>query len=129
MQTMSANHDYTIEHMHTAMCAWEYVLEQFNDRTIHFLASTRPRNDWQSYQVAHGMASLRSCVAACAERIEEAWLVVGEQYPYSFDWDFVPEWMEEHRDYIIGGKPWPEFDSDVALHAVMVRFYNEKVSR
>jgi hypothetical protein len=95
-------HSATAEHIpaapddliDSAMCAWEHVLGQLQD-------ASRTNNDncWESWRLRHGMAALREHVASFAGPIHEGYgLACAAGFSDSFDWDFVPAFMERATD-------------------------------
>jgi hypothetical protein len=84
-----ASKRYTANDVDTAMCIWEHILEQ-----------TRRNDDaicrWEAALGANGTAALRDWVI---DQIDVVWNAFelaggGEAYGMSFDWDFVPAFME-----------------------------------
>jgi hypothetical protein len=70
-----------------AMCMWEYVIEN------------RDKPHIQAAIEAEGAGALRNNILARAEDCHKAWLLVADNYPFCFDWDFVPEWMEANMNW------------------------------
>jgi hypothetical protein len=92
-------HDYTWEHMDAAACAWEHVLERLNERRKGEKGEPNP---WEEYRKAYGMAALRDTVVGHAKTIDEEYQkAVANGYGDSFDWDFVPKYMEDHVTRIL----------------------------
>jgi hypothetical protein len=76
-------HNYVTreDEMEAAMCLWEA-----------FLANPK----YEQYRKVNGTANARLDVMALAKDCHLAWEVSGETG--AFDWDFVPEWLEENFD-------------------------------
>ena len=89
---------YTYDHLEAAACAWEYVLGQI---------AQRERNNWHRFAESWGMAQLRAQVIEHAPAIQGAYeLAVARKEEIAtagcFDWDFVPAYLAEHCDEILG---------------------------
>lgn len=84
--------------LETAACLWEAVLS-LRDRPV-----SHPENIELALQIrssfeAIGTSALRMTVIGWSDAVEQAWAKVGEDYPLSFDWDFVPAWIDAHIDW------------------------------
>jgi hypothetical protein len=96
MVASSAGLEYSWNHMDAAVCAWEHVLEQLH------LKTPGPANPWDDYRKAYGMAALRDTVMRHAVQIDvEYQKAHANGYDESFDWDFVPKYMEDHITRIL----------------------------
>lgn len=89
---------YTDDDMEAALCMWEHVLEQLRGPS---------RTAWHMWTESVGMASARSTVMQfakrCAADYEKAKADETSAYHVEnqcFDWEWVPDWMEEHRGEI-----------------------------
>lgn len=96
---------YRASSLETAACLWEAVLE-FEESSISDLAVARA-GQIKACREAIGSSHLRLTVLGWVDALEKAWLAAdgddairtGGQYPDSFDWDFVPEWIVENIDW------------------------------
>lgn len=93
--------EYTYDHLEAGACMWEHVLAQLNRRTKPDPKVNRP-NAWDDYREAYGVATLRSTVIRHAPELQKAYeRAVDNGYTDSFDWDFVPKYMEDHVTRIL----------------------------
>jgi hypothetical protein len=90
---------YTYDQMEAAACMWEHVLGRLRR------AKPGDRNPWAEYKEAYGMCQLRERVILHAPVLEEAYqrAKANDTYDYegTFDWDFVPKYMEDHVTRIL----------------------------
>jgi len=91
--------EYTYEHLEAAACMWEHVLNQLRR------AKPGDNNPWEEYKEAYGTCQLREAVIRHAPVLEEAYqrAKANDTYDYdkTFDWDFVPKYMEDHVTRIL----------------------------
>jgi hypothetical protein len=75
---------------HDACCIWEWILERRlgrDDETPWLTALFE----------AHGSCAIRYALHSIVPKLEAAWQALGdERYDRVFDWEFVPEWCENH---------------------------------
>lgn len=72
--------------IYTAMCMWEHVLAVMYDNPAM-------RNTFDG----KGTCEVRDQICNFAERCNADWKAVSTLgYDSSFDWDFVPKWMDDH---------------------------------
>lgn len=89
----------------TAMCIWEYILEQTRQG--------QPENKWEHARVNEGTASLRCWATDQIDIVWNAFKIAsgpdGDCYGLCFDWDFVPAFMERAYDDDLELRPeWEE---------------------
>ena len=89
--------EYTWEHLDAAACMWEHVLEQLGRVKVN------ASNPWADYKAAYGMAALRDTVLRHVVTLQNEWAEANENgyEGGSFDWDFVPEYMEKYVTRIL----------------------------
>lgn len=79
---------YTTDDMEAGACMWEHVLTQLR---------RAPESAWAGFCEAYGMAELRLKVIRHAPVLDAKYQeAVANGYGDSFDWDFVPKYMEDH---------------------------------
>lgn len=94
---MTEQRRFTENDVDTALCIWEYILEQ----TRNYQNRPDPtKNKWESALQMDGTASMRQWAAQQIDYVWEAFELAGggEVYGLSFDWDFVPAFMERAYD-------------------------------
>ena len=70
---------------YTAMCMWEHVLDaKQSDFSIKAFFETM------------GTCEARQQVLNLAPQLEAAWEKAEDEWETTFDWDFVPKWMDKH---------------------------------
>ena len=86
---------YTYDHLEAAACMWEHVLEQIQRHKGGV-------NPWLEYREAYGVAALREKVISHAPTLDEKYReAVANGYDEAFDWEFVPQYMEDHVTRIL----------------------------
>lgn len=84
---------YSRDEVEATMCMWEHTLEQLREHTDSL---------WIQFQRSNGAAELRGRVLDQAKRCEVDYVHARDRgYGDTFDWDFVPEWMEKHIEEIL----------------------------
>jgi hypothetical protein len=73
--------------LEAAMCIWEAVLE------------IRDRPDVKRAFEALGTNEVRHMAMGWVDACERDWQLVQEDYELSYDWDFVPAWIEKNVDW------------------------------
>ena len=88
----------------TAMCIWEYILEQLREDSSKGDIERRESgvSKWGQAQQDIGTASLRGWVVDQVDIVWNAYKIAsgpdGDCYNRCFDWDFVPAFMEAAYD-------------------------------
>lgn len=83
---------FDLEAATTALCIWEELLNRYSNESID--AYSRKRD-------AVGACQMRELVVLnLTPAIELAWETVGEEYAESFDWEFIPEFLN-HAEPIL----------------------------
>lgn len=83
---------FDLETATTALCIWEELLIRYGNKSID--AFSRKRD-------AVGACQMRELVVLkLAPAIELAWETVNEEYAESFDWEFIPEFLN-HAEPIL----------------------------
>jgi hypothetical protein len=73
------------------MCLWEEVHGRITDDNFP---------DWVQAREAVGTAAMRSCCADMVEQLEADWVLAQERgYDDSFDWEFVPVWVNLNVEF------------------------------
>lgn len=98
---MSEQRRFTENDVDTALCIWEHILEQtrFASNKPSF-ELTENKNKWELALESDGTAQMRYWAAQQIDYVWEAFELAGggEVYGLSFDWDFVPAFMERAYD-------------------------------
>lgn len=89
---------YTMDQVDGALCAWEHVLSMGQNE-----AKANRADYWSTVQTAMGACALRSNVGALGQKIANAYNEIGgaDTYDDCFDWQFVPEVIDQLNDPII----------------------------
>ncbi|WIW89618.1 ATP-binding protein [Sphingobium sp. V4] len=90
--------------LETAACLWEAVLS-LRDRPVSHPDAIELALQIRSSFEAIGTSVLRMTVIGWAPAVEQAWGKVADDYALSFDWDFVPAWIDAHIDWSEPGNP------------------------
>lgn len=78
--------EITLEAATTAMCVWEELLDRSSKGVTDIYSKKRD---------AVGACEMRGLVILnLVPAIELAWLTVGEQFDESFDWEFIPRFLD-----------------------------------
>jgi hypothetical protein len=83
---------YDSNDVDTAMCAWEHIVERLARGQ-----DAGEDNRWERLREQHGTASLRDWVIDQIDVINNAWKIAaqdGDRFCGSFDWEFVPKFLE-----------------------------------
>ncbi len=91
------NH-YTLSHLEAAACLWEAVLELRDRPDAEPHAIERALAIRKSSDVL-GTSGLRLIVVGWTDVVDAAWYKAQESSPFSFDWDFVPQWIVDTIDW------------------------------
>jgi len=84
--------------LETAACLWEAVLS-LRDNPITDPADLERALLIRGSFKAVGTAALRLTVIGWTGALDAAWAEAADDYPMSFDWDFVPDWIIRHVDW------------------------------
>jgi hypothetical protein len=91
------NH-YTLSHLEAAACLWEAVLELRDRPDAEPHAIERALAIRKTFDVL-GTSGLRLMVVGWTDAVDAAWYKAQESSPFSFDWDFVPQWIVDTIDW------------------------------
>lgn len=84
----------------TALCIWEYILECTRHYSRDPVPTPGAKNKWELALENDGTAEMRNWAIQQIDYVWEAFELAGggEAYGMSFDWDFVPAFMERAYD-------------------------------
>lgn len=90
---------YPKEHaLETAACLWEAVLGFREQRSSDTAIAERAQAIDASFDTI-GTSALRLIVIGWTQAVDMAWRAIADDYPLSFDWDFVPDWIIANIDW------------------------------
>ncbi|WP_263588844.1 hypothetical protein [Sphingopyxis sp. GC21] len=90
--------------LETAACLWEAVLTLRDHPATNPDAIDLALRIGASFE-AIGTSAMRLIVIGWSDVVDAAWSEVAADYPLSFDWDFVPDWIARHIDWSVAGAP------------------------
>lgn len=86
---------YSAASLETAACLWEAVLELQNGGRGH----KGLRHQVTAVRERMGTSALRLTVLRWVDLVDAEWAKVKDTYDQPFDWEFVPDWIEQHIDW------------------------------
>ena len=86
---------YSAASLETAACLWEAVLELLHGGRGH----KGLRHQVEATRERMGTSGLRLAVLRWVDLVDAEWAKVKDTYDQPFDWEFVPDWIEQHIDW------------------------------